>query len=720
MRKIFVGMFVACLVLSALYYQPVRAADWYVDETNGRNSYNCQSWATACRTITHVLNDHAGDGDTIHVAAGLYKGREAFPLSIDQDNLTLVGAGRDSTTISAEGSGENVIDIWGENVTIRGFTIKKGEGGWGRGVVVEDSNATIMDCIIEKNDGDGIHLHDSATIRVNIIRDNNKGDEESGGGIGIDIEGTGTILIDDNDIYKNAHGIYFEVPANPTIQWNSIHENYDDGIESNEGGNPTITHNDIWGNEYHGIHFDGGSPIITNNTAIRDNGKSHEEGSGIYLHDVSATISNNPITDNRDAGIYAYSSTGAISENTIEDNKCGIYNDNSNLTIEHNIIQYNGIKESEEALQGTPPQEMRTYSKSYYDRQGKAAPIQTAGSIVGQGNMDKSGIVNDDVSKSLIEHNTIQENKHRGIINFNSNLIINANAIRNNGMSGIRNNESSPTITNNLLVGNGIYGINNNPNCSPAITNNTIVSNNRGGVYILEGSNPALTNNIIVGNGKEVGQNINEFSVEIVGDSEPGYGIYADASYSGNTYNDVWNNGPMGSENYGGSAVQGAGEISQDPLFVSSPDDLHLQGCTSPAVNTGSNSAPQIPTNDFDENLRIVCVVDMGAFEVSADAKCLCPQQTLRKPISLPSLLPTAQNNISNGNNLLKQAEDLLTQAQQKGADCTKCEKLINEAKELLTKSKTNITNPIYANNLALQALEKLKQAIDCLKALLG
>jgi hypothetical protein len=28
--------------------------------------------------------------------------------------------------------------------------------------------------------------------------------------------------------------------------------------------------------------------------------------------------------------------------------------------------------------------------------------------------------------------------------------------------------------------------------------------------------------------------------------------------------------------------------------------------------------------------------------------------------------------------------------------------------------------NPIYANNLALQAITKLKEAMDCLKALMG
>jgi len=86
----------------------------------------------------------------------------------------------------------------------------------------------------------------------------------------------------------------------------------------------------------------------------------------------------------------------------------------------------------------------------------------------------------------------------------------------------------------------------------------------------------------------------------------------------------------------------------------------------------------------------------------------------------MPSQLPIANNHISQGNELLKQVDDLLKQAQDTDKDCTQCEKLINEAKELLTNARAHMTNPIYANNLALQAIVKFKDAIDCLKALLG
>lgn len=44
----------------------------------------------------------------------------------------------------------------------------------------------------------------------------------------------------------------------------------------------------------------------------------------------------------------------------------------------------------------------------------------------------------------------------------------------------------------------------------------------------------------------------------------------------------------------------------------------------------------------------------------------------------------------------------------------------MDEAKELLEKAKKSLINPPAANFYAIDALEKLKAAIDCLKALLG
>jgi hypothetical protein len=45
---------------------------------------------------------------------------------------------------------------------------------------------------------------------------------------------------------------------------------------------------------------------------------------------------------------------------------------------------------------------------------------------------------------------------------------------------------------------------------------------------------------------------------------------------------------------------------------------------------------------------------------------------------------------------------------------------MVEEARGLLTKALGTLSVPIVANNNALAAIEKLKQAIECLEALLG
>jgi hypothetical protein len=69
---------------------------------------------------------------------------------------------------------------------------------------------------------------------------------------------------------------------------------------------------------------------------------------------------------------------------------------------------------------------------------------------------------------------------------------------------------------------------------------------------------------------------------------------------------------------------------------------------------------------------------------------------------------------------LKTQANDLLTQIKTKGTDTTQCEKLINESTQFYELMKKYRNSPITANNYALQAIAKLKEAIDCLEALLG
>jgi hypothetical protein len=97
-----------------------------------------------------------------------------------------------------------------------------------------------------------------------------------------------------------------------------------------------------------------------------------------------------------------------------------------------------------------------------------------------------------------------------------------------------------------------------------------------------------------------------------------------------------------------------------------------------------------------------------------------CQPLTQNKRANPPSLLPLANTHLSQANALMTQVNDLLSQAKTKNLDTASCEKLIDEANEFLREAKLRKASPATANYFALQAIKKLNQGIDCLKALLG
>jgi len=178
-------------------------------------------------------------------------------------------------------------------------------------------------------------------------------------------------------------------------------------------------------------------------------------------------------------------------------------------------------------------------------------------------------------------------------------------------------NQSDAVVTDNVIKGNtalqggGIATLVPSGANGPTLVNNTFSANSalQGGSELYFSGFPNQTqivNNIFVGAASQIA-------------------VDCDTTYSTQSpifhFNDVFN--PSGTS-FAGSCSSSSGNngnISTDPLFVNSASDFHLQS-TSSAIDAGSNSAPDLPSQDIASNDRVLdgkglctATVDMGAYE---------------------------------------------------------------------------------------------------------
>jgi len=138
------------------------------------------------------------------------------------------------------------------------------------------------------------------------------------------------------------------------------------------------------------------------------------------------------------------------------------------------------------------------------------------------------------------------------------------------------------------------------------------------------------------------------------------------------------------------------------------------------STTTGGIATTTLTSSTTPGTATVTATTTIGGIVVSGSVNVVFLSPPKANPAYIKNMLSAAQNHISEAKDLITQTQDLLSQAKAKGKDTSTCEKLISEAQDLLSEAKSVLTNPIYANNLAMEAIKKLKQAIDCLKALLG
>lgn len=259
---------------------------------------------------------------------------------------------------------------------------------------------------------------------------------------------------------------------------------------------------------------------------------------------------------------------------------------------------------------------------------------------------DGGGIYMSGGGKPLIAGNLISGNLASGVIDETGQP-----AATGGGISMI--DSSGPVLVNNLILGNtadiggGLALLLPILTPSPPLTNNTIAGNystrNMGSAVSVRGFDEGsieLYNNILIGAAGQYAVFCSPGSIPPVFESNDVFGVGAFA--------------------YQGSCASERtmyGNISADPQFVDPANNDYRLAPSSPAIDAGRNSAPNIPSTDYYGSPRIVVgkagdyqIVDMGAAEFQP-AVPISPATPTPTPTPIPNVImvPVQQPSVQAG-----------------------------------------------------------------------
>jgi hypothetical protein len=192
------------------------------------------------KKIGDALDKFDGNSE-VHIKNGFYL------ENLDLDNGDeLHGESKSGVVIEARNEDKPVIKM-GNKTKIIKLTLRKGSNGV---LVNAKDKVSIIECIIERNDEDGIKIKSDGT------------DKDS------------TVTIAKNTVRKNDKAGIFSGKRKLSITDNEINENGGDGIDLERGTRAWIGDNKIKNNDRSGIKLGiDSSKIDTKNNSIRDNGR---------------------------------------------------------------------------------------------------------------------------------------------------------------------------------------------------------------------------------------------------------------------------------------------------------------------------------------------------------------------------------------------------------------------------------------------------------------
>ena len=329
------------------------------------------------------------------------------------------------------------------------------------------------------------------------------------------------------------------------------------GIAVDGGGTVEITKSEVSAVSGSGIYAGDGSYLTLESTTVKNNGYD-----GIYALFANAQILNSTVSGNDGTGLFCYSCSGTLEGSTFSANKGSLYGDGAEIIDGNMTIKGNTFSSNESA-------------GIYFSSGGGIGP------------------------RVNFARNNVSSNLYGILVDAAENLQVDGNIIKDNGLGVYLADDTSAVLSNNIITRSndpldGI-GVDIAGTAQARLVNNTIYKNRAQGIYIESIiASVSIFNSIISSNtgGDLQGVRTGQIQYSLIGDQ----------------------------------SIPSTHNITGDPKFVDPNNDHFELSVGSPALDAGSNGAPDLPFLDFDRRLRVSSaetgsalpgegVVDLGALE---------------------------------------------------------------------------------------------------------
>lgn len=350
------------------------------------------------KTLQEAI-DFAADGDTIEIAAGIYK----ETLIVDSKEINLRGESKKSTIIDALNSDElPALLINNSKIELSSLTIKNGIIG----IEFINSTATVFsDITVDNNKLFGIFADNSTlSLTNNTIKNTQRFEGRSG--LGIQIENS-NVEVSEIIVEENSDTGLFAV--NSTVQID----------------NSSFFNNNTWG-----VFLEDCTNVEVTNNVIENNGLFTGIGSGALLITTKdGLVDNNIFNNNNDAGLaVANSSAINISANNFSENEAfgTVIVSSERVTVSNNHIEKTILSDS------------FGFSGVF----GSGIEIVESSASINNNTIienELNGInISDPISIVEIVNNNVTGNMANGIFcNFSNNLTGCCNSVTNNAINNL-------------------------------------------------------------------------------------------------------------------------------------------------------------------------------------------------------------------------------------------------------------------------------------------